>query len=72
MARPKAKYNPEADKKWNEENKKHRQYLGARSSAKSFIRNKATMEDLAALEELIATRKEFLKENPIVGNPWDV
>lgn len=30
------------------------------------------MEDLAALEELIATRKEFLKENPIVGNPWDV
>lgn len=67
-----AKYNPEVDRRWNEKNKKHRQYLGARSSARSFIRRKATEEDLVALEELIATRKEFLKENPIVGNPWDV
>lgn len=67
----KAKYNPEVDKRWNERNKKHRQYLGARSSAKSFIRNKATMEDLAALEELISARKDFLKENPFTGNPWD-
>lgn len=66
-----AKYNPEADKKWNEENKKHRQYLGARSSAKSFIRRKATMDDLVALEELIEARKKYLAENPIIGNPWD-
>lgn len=67
-----AKYNPEADKKWNEENKKHRQYLGARSSAKSFIRRKATMEDLVALEELIEARKKYLEKHPIIGNPWDV
>ena len=67
-----AKYNPEADKKWNEENKKHRQYLGARSSAKSFIRGKATMEDLVALEELIEARKKYLEKHPIIGNPWDV
>lgn len=66
-----AKYNPEADKKWNEENKKHRQYLGARSSAKSFIRRKATMEDLVALEELIEARKKYLEKHPIIGNPWD-
>lgn len=66
-----AKYNPEADKKWNEENKKHRQYLGARSSAKSFIRRKATMEDLVALEELIVARKKYLEKHPIIGNPWD-
>lgn len=72
MTTTKAKYKPDVDKRWNEKNKKHRQYLGARSSAKSFIRNKATMEDLAALEELIATRKEYLAENPITGNPWDV
>lgn len=67
-----AKYNPEADKKWNEENKKHRQYLGARSSAKSFIRRKATMEDLVALEDLIEARKKYLEKHPIIGNPWDV
>lgn len=67
-----AKYNPEADKKWNEENKKHRQYLGARSSAKSFIRRKATDEDLAALEDLIVERKKYLEKHPIIGNPWDV
>lgn len=66
-----AKYNPEADKKWNEENKKHRQYLGARSSAKSFIRRKATMEDLVALEDLIVARKKYLEKHPIIGNPWD-
>ena len=67
-----AKYNPEADKRWNKTNKNHRQYLGARSSAKSFIRRKATEEDLAALEDLIEARKKYLAENPIVGNPWDV
>lgn len=67
-----AKYNPEADKKWNEENKKHRQYLGARSSAKSFIRRKATMDDLVALEDLIEARKKYLEKHPIIGNPWDV
>ena len=67
-----AKYNPEADKRWNEENKKHRQYLGARSSAKSFIRRKATMEDLVALEDLIEARKKYLEKHPIIGNPWDV
>lgn len=65
------KYNPEVDKRWNEKNKKHRLYLGARSSARSFIRNKATLEDLALLEELISARKEYLAENPILGNPWD-
>lgn len=67
-----AKYNPEADKKWNEKNKKHRQYLGARSSAKSFVRRKATEEDLAALEDLIEARKKYLEKHPIIGNPWDV
>lgn len=65
-----AKYNPEVDRRWNEKNKKHRQYLGARSSAKSFIRRKATEEDLVALEELIEARKKYLAENPIIGNPW--
>ncbi|EKN42923.1 hypothetical protein CFSAN001627_03810 [Clostridium botulinum CFSAN001627] len=32
-----------------------------RSSARSFIRNKATKEDLEELEGLIKEREEFLK-----------
>ena len=42
----KAVYNPEADKKWREANKEHRRYLTGRGSARSFIRNKATRDDL--------------------------
>lgn len=57
----KSEYNPEADKRWNEKNKERRNYLGQRSSARSFIRNKATLEDLEELEELIAARRENLK-----------
>ena len=56
-----AVYNPEADKRWNEKNKERRNYLGQRSSARSFIRNRATLEDLEELEELIAARRENLK-----------
>lgn len=56
----KSEYNPEADKRWNEKNKERRNYLGQRSSARSFIRNKATLEDLEELEELIAVRRNEL------------
>ena len=36
----------EANKRYREKNKEHRNYLSARSGARSFIRNKATLEDL--------------------------
>lgn len=52
-----------ADKKWRENNKEHASYLRSRSSARSFIRNKATPEDLRELEELIKNRKEELLNN---------
>ncbi|MGN1029303.1 MAG: hypothetical protein ACI4P7_04370 [Bacilli bacterium] len=52
-----------ADKKWRENNKEHASYLRSRSSARSFIRNKATSEDLKELEELIKNRKEELLNN---------
>lgn len=58
----KAVYNPEADKKWYEKNKEHKLYLNYRSTSRSFIRNKATIEDLEELEELIKKRKEELSE----------
>lgn len=52
-----------ADKKWRDNNKEHASYLRSRSSARSFIRNKATPEDLRELEELIKNRKEELLNN---------
>ncbi|MGG7144376.1 hypothetical protein ACQPVP_13040 [Clostridium nigeriense] len=49
-----------ANKKWNENNKEHMNYLRSRSSARSFIRNKATLEDLEELEKLIEERRKQL------------
>lgn len=50
-----------AIKKWNENNREHRNYLSKRSSARSFIRKHATMDDLNELEELIKEKKEVSK-----------
>lgn len=49
-----------ATKKWNEQNREHRNYLSKRSSARSFIRNHASNSDLTELEELIAERRNRL------------
>lgn len=51
-----------ADKKWIEKNREHATYLRNRSSARSFIRNKATTEDLEELQKLIEERRELLKQ----------
>ena len=48
-----------ANKKWNERNREHRNYLTKRSTSRGFIRNHATQEDLLELQELI---KENLKK----------
>ena len=50
----------EADKRYREKNKEHRNYLSARSGARSFISNKATIDDLTELESLIKKRKDEL------------
>lgn len=49
-----------ATKKWNKNNREHRNYLSKRSSARSFIRNHATGSDLIELETLIAERRDAL------------
>lgn len=49
-----------ADQRWRENNKEHANYLRARSAARSFIRNKAIIEDLEELESLIRDRKKEL------------
>lgn len=51
-----------ADKKWIENNREHANYLRSRSSARSFIRNKATLEDLKELKILIEEREALLNE----------
>lgn len=52
----------EADLKWRAKNKPYRSYLSSRSSARSFIRNHATVEDLDELDGLIKDRRTQLKE----------
>lgn len=42
-----------AVKRYEEKNKEYTSYLKSRSSAKSFIKNKATIEDLENFEQLI-------------------
>jgi hypothetical protein len=42
-----------AVKNWQANNKEYTNYLKSRSTAKSFIKNKATLEDLENFEQLI-------------------
>ncbi len=42
---------------WQEKNREHARYLRNRSTARSFIRKQATLEDLEELEKLIKERK---------------
>lgn len=50
----------EANKKWQEKNREKARYLRNRSTARSFIRNQATLEDIEELEKLIADRRNQL------------
>lgn len=52
-----------AQKKYDEKNREKRTYLSQRSTSRGFIRNKATLEDLEELEELITAKKKALAEN---------
>ena len=53
-----------ANKKWNERNREHRNYLTKRSTSRGFIRNNATKEDLLELQKLIQENlKKFLKKS---------
>lgn len=51
-----------AKKKYEGKNRERTSYLRSRSSARSFINNKATAEDLKELKELIEARERTLKE----------
>lgn len=49
-----------ANRKWDEKNKERTSYLRSRSSAKSFIKNKATKEDIDMLKDVMKKRLEEL------------
>ena len=51
-----------ADKRYREKNKEHRNYLSYRSTARSFIRNKAKKEDLLELHGLIEEKLKKIKK----------
>lgn len=51
-----------ANQKWENKNKEYASYLKSRSSARSFIRNKATLEDLKELKALIEEREGLLNK----------
>jgi hypothetical protein len=57
----KAVYNYEADKKWVENNKEHKNYLARRSNSRGFIRTMATLDDLQELKQLIHDREKELE-----------
>jgi hypothetical protein len=50
----------EANKKWQEKNKDYANYISARSRARSFIKNKASLEDLEEFRKLIREREDYL------------
>lgn len=52
----------EANKKWQAQNKEYSNYLKARSTARGFIKNRATMEDLAEILKLVDERRQELEK----------
>ncbi|ABS40119.1 hypothetical protein [Clostridium botulinum] len=51
-----------ANQNWEKKNREYASYLKSRSSARSFIRNKATLEDIEEFMDLLKEREELLKQ----------
>ncbi|WP_045905902.1 hypothetical protein [Clostridium botulinum] len=51
-----------ANQNWEKKNREYASYLKSRSSARSFIRNKATLEDIEEFKNLLKEREELLKQ----------
>lgn len=52
----------DANKRWQEKNREKARYLRNRSTARSFIRNQATEEDIEELTQLLNERKTKLNK----------
>ncbi|EKO1913634.1 hypothetical protein PZQ55_002722 [Clostridium botulinum] len=51
-----------ANQNWEKKNREYASYLKSRSSARSFIRNKASLEDIEEFRDLLKEREELLKQ----------
>ncbi|ACA45828.1 hypothetical protein FDC22_05950 [Clostridium botulinum] len=51
-----------ANQNWEKKNREYASYLKSRSSARSFIRNKATAEDIEEFRDLLKERENLLKQ----------
>ncbi|MDQ0508981.1 Uncharacterised protein [Aedoeadaptatus ivorii] len=51
-----------ASRRWEKKNPERTRYLAGRRAARSFIRTKATLEDLDELMEIMQARREMLKD----------
>ncbi|KRU23988.1 hypothetical protein VT91_36370 [Clostridium sporogenes] len=51
-----------ANQNWEKKNREYASYLKSRSSARSFIRNKASIEDIEEFRDLLKEREELLKQ----------
>ena len=52
----------QANKNWETKNKEHSNYLKSRGAAKSFIRNKASIEDIEEFRIMLVERENQLKD----------
>ena len=52
-----------ANKKWSEENRERSNYLKNKSACKTFIRKRATLEDLEEISKIILEKKIELMKN---------
>lgn len=52
-----------ANKKWSEENRERSNYLKNKSACKTFIRKRATLEDLEEISKMILEKKIELMKN---------
>lgn len=51
----------EANKRWQESNRERARYLRNRSTARSFVKKQATLEDIEEIKDLIDDRVNYLK-----------
>lgn len=72
MARRKAVYDPEAQTRWREKNPEKVRYNRAKSAARSFVRSKATLDDLNELQEMISARHAEIEEENKMEARWYV
>lgn len=61
----KGKTQKDYDEKWIKQNREHKRYLSYRSTARTFIRNHAKLNDINNLKELIKNREELIMNSII-------